>query len=89
MPQITVMPAIRSKVGDSWRIKTLDDDNIISISDRQHGHQRQTSNPYYINFKRRTRNVVNMKPLQHYTDLPPLSGILAFHNGNEDFWVIS
>ena len=70
MPQITVMPAIRSKVGDSWRIKTLDDDNIISVSDRQHGHQRQTSNPYYINFKRRTRNVVNMKPLQHYTDAP-------------------
>ena len=64
------MPAIRSKVRDSWGIKTLDDDENINISDRQHGHERRTSYPYYINYKRRTPNVVNMRPLEHYTDAP-------------------
>ena len=64
------MPAIRSKVGDSWGTKTLDDDSNVNSSDIEHDYQRQTYNPYYMRFKKRGNDVVNMKPLQHYTDAP-------------------
>ena len=72
MPQIRVMPVLRSRVANSWETKDPDDDNYISDDGGATNdlYGRQTSNPFYINMKQKGNMVMDMKPLKHYTDAP-------------------
>ena len=56
------MPAICSKVENTWETRKPENKR------RQYG--RQTSNPFYMNMKQVGSEVMDMRPLRHYTDAP-------------------
>ncbi len=74
MPQITVMPAVRSKAEQIWDGKQLEKRKIASPQKSSVWD----SDLLCKNMKQRGSRLNNMKPLKHYTDAPLYEAFLPF-----------